>query len=78
MVSFSSEALNTTNGVETKYFFSWFSDIPAKDGDLIYIAIPIEMTMIPSSGNNMVCAPLNGIASLRCTKEANMLKIVLI
>jgi len=38
--SFGAEAYNTTNGVDTKYFFSWFTDVPTYNGDFVFIGIP--------------------------------------
>ena len=81
MVSFNAEAFDTTNGVSTKYYFSWFSDIPTESGDYIYIAMPPELTMVPTGGDTLLCKGANGLGTgpgaVTCRKQGNMLKVVL-
>jgi hypothetical protein len=81
VVSFNAEAFDTTNGVSTKYYFSWFSDIPTKSGDFIYIAMPPELAMVPTGGDTLLCKGANGLgtgaSAVTCRKQGNMLKVVL-
>jgi hypothetical protein len=81
IVSFNAEAFDTTNGVSTKYYFSWFSDIPTMNGDFIYISMPAELTMKPTSGNALDCKGQNGFGTgptaVVCQKQGNHLKVTL-
>jgi hypothetical protein len=81
VTSFNAEAFDTTNGVTTKYYFSWFSDIPTRNGDFIYIAMPAELTMKPTGGDTLLCKGANGLGTgstaVTCRKQGNMLKVVL-
>jgi len=75
--TFNAESLNTTNGVSTKYFLSWFTSIETKNSDIIYINFPPEMTMMPTSGDYLTCNGINGIGSATCQVTGNQLKITL-
>lgn len=67
--SFSAESFNTTNGAETKYFISWFTEINTMNGDLLIIEFPKESSLVtidqPGS-TGIKCTGLNGIKSVIC------------
>ena len=69
MKSFAAEQKNTTNGVETKYYFMWETTITTAATDIIYITLPNELTLAPTSGKYLACNGMSGITSLTC--EAN-------
>ena len=62
----------------TKYYFSWFTDIPTLSGDYIYIGMPPELSMVPTGGDTLTCAGANGLGKVVCKKVGNMLKVTLI
>ena len=60
MTSFGAEAFNTSNGAQTKFFLSWFSNIPSQNTDLIYFTFPSELALLPSNGDALKCLGING------------------
>ena len=64
--TFGAEAFNTTNGVATRYFLSWFTDIETEDKDVLRVTIPAELSLVPQSGSSLTCRGITGISSVTC------------
>ena len=80
MTSFGAEAYNTTNGVETKFFLSWFSNIPAMDTDIVQFNFPSELALIPQNGPDALkCIGINGFSqtSMSCKAVGNILVLTI-
>jgi len=45
--SFSAEAYNTTNGVSTKYFVTWTTDILTQNKDILIVNFPKQVVFSP-------------------------------
>lgn len=73
MASFSAEAQNTTNGVASKYFISFFTSIKVEDNDVLIVNFPAESEVVATSGNTLTCAAVNGASQVTCTKESGTL-----
>jgi hypothetical protein len=67
--SFSAESFNVTNGAETKYFISWFTEIRTLNGDVLLIEFPVEsqlVTINEPGSTGIKCTGLNGITKVIC------------
>lgn len=65
--SFSVEGYNTTNGVSTKYFITWFTEIDSEANDYLEINLAPELeAVLPVSNNrfSLVCKGINGVKDL--------------
>ena len=71
--TFSVEGFNTTNGVSTDYYITWFTEIDTKADDYLEINLAPELEMVTRSNDDLTldCEGLNGISSIRCEKDAN-------
>lgn len=63
--TFNAEPFNTTNGVSTKYIFSWFTGILTKDSDKIHFTLPKELEVV----EGFSCSGLNGVVTVTCTVD---------
>jgi hypothetical protein len=65
--SFSVEGYNTTNGVSTKYFLTWFTEIDSESDDYLEIHLAPELeAVLPVTSNrySLVCTGINGVEEL--------------
>ena len=74
--SFSIETFNDTNGADTTFQVTWFTEIETKDRDELEIVFPIETKLInkgyPMTGNRgLECEGINGIKKVKCEKDKN-------
>jgi hypothetical protein len=72
--TFSIENYNSTNGVNSIYLITWFTEIAIKDGDELEIVFPVETILItkdwPSTANREInCEGVNGITKIRCERD---------
>lgn len=81
ITSFSAEAKNATNGLETTYYLTWSTVLRTLKNDRFYVEFPPETELIPTSSKSgsggsstaqaLACTGLNGFAStgLQCEKD---------
>lgn len=72
--TFSIEPYNQTNGADSTYLITWFSEIEIKNNDELEIVFPIESTLItkdyPSTANRaLICTGINGVSKVKCEKD---------
>lgn len=66
--TFSVEPANTTNGVSGSYFITWYSEIAARDGDVLAVPFPAETAFAPAAGASVLaCEPTVGSLRVSCT-----------
>jgi hypothetical protein len=67
------EGLNTTNGVTTTYFITWFTEVDTEDEDYMEIHLAPEMQMVTKNNANreLICRGVNGITDIFCEQDAN-------
>ena len=68
ITSFSAEAKNATNGMETTYYLTWSTVLRSLKNDRFYVEFPPETELVPTTpkkgqGNDLSCTGLNGFAS---------------
>ena len=64
LLSFSAMAKDPTNGLETTYIFSWFTDVRTERGDKVHIVLPPEVRIpfaIKNSVKSLVCQGKTGL-----------------
>jgi hypothetical protein len=54
---------------------TWFSDITTKETDIIYVKIPNELTLMPTSGKYLTCSGITGITSATCEADDAKLEL---
>lgn len=64
ITSFSAEAKNATNGMETTYYLTWSTVLRTLYNDRFYVVFPPETELIPTKGlHTLTCTGLNGFTS---------------
>lgn len=80
--TFSFEGFDTTNGVATTYFITWFTEIDTMNDDYIEVNLAAELKLNSKNAANdeIICDGLNGISKVYCEKDDkndHLLKIYL-
>lgn len=73
IATFNVEPLNTTNGANGSYFITWYSEIVAKDGDVLAVPFPAETSFHPPTKGTkrLDCVATVGTLTLACTFRAD-------
>lgn len=63
-----------TNGADSTYLITWFSEIEIKDDDELEIVFPIESVLItkdwPYTANRaLICEGINGVTRAKCERD---------
>lgn len=71
--SFGADSYNLTNGAITKYNFNWFTSIETRDGDILHVVLPEELSIVRGQ---LKCSGITGVRSdaVKCEHGTEGLK----
>lgn len=70
--TFGVEADSPVNGAASDYFLTWYSEIAARDGDVIVVPFPAETSFAPTNGKLTCTAVIDSLEEVSCSFESDV------